>query len=398
MNEVIAERDALFYPYVDFPSEDWLKAALLFSPHVYRMVATDFQPRWDTEFMKQLRRVEIDGVHLLEHADLWSPTAQQAQAALMRRLRTDIEVKGNAFKERFSKAAARAISTDYTGFQVHPGKFTGGLVSDLRDLGLAWKPDRAYAGEYWELHPAIGGAFLGSIAVACAADRGLAVVGDAEDATCRELNRSVPSCDFAAVYDDFVHGTKPMLRPRAASGEAVADVILFNHCDASRITVDDLKDLATEREPIRKLKARLHELATTIPCMLDQDHLEQRLKDCAATALNEWQADRPSFKGALKRFFGADLAKVTIDLIKGSISKAADRGSSAGSAAAPVSAGSLAFQFLGAIGGFGVGLAVHGITTAIGELTRERHRPYRYLSMAKKKGVVFSIGGTSVAS
>jgi hypothetical protein len=276
---------------------------------------------------------------------------------------------------------------------MHPGKLTRGLVDDLEAMGLAWTPDDPEDNEYRELHPSIGGAFLGSVAVACAADRGLAVVEDAEDTACRELNRLAPNCDFEAVYDEFVHGAKRTEKLRAGTSEAVADIILFNHCDASALTVDDLMDLAKEREPIRKLKTKLQELATQIPPMLDEDHLEEKLKECAVTALKEWQDDRPSFRGALKKFFGADLAKVAADLIKGSINKAADLGPTATSAATVVSAGSAALQYLGPIGGFGVGLAVHGITTAVSELTRGRHSPYRYLSMAEKFGVVFSIGG-----
>src|SRR6266478_4419158 len=105
MREVISERDALYYPYVHFPSEAWLKSTLLFSPHVYRMVASEYQPRWDTVFMRELRKVETNGVRLVEHADLWSSTASDAQKVLMRRLLTDISHEGKVFKRRFGKAA-----------------------------------------------------------------------------------------------------------------------------------------------------------------------------------------------------------------------------------------------------------------------------------------------------
>jgi hypothetical protein len=280
------------------------------------MVASEYQPRWDTVFMRELRKVETNGVRLVEHADLWSSTASGAQKVLMRRLLTDIRREGKAFKRRFGKAAARAIARDGHGFQMHPGKLTGGLIEELEGLGLAWKPEDPDDRDYRELHPAIGGAFLGSVAVACAADRGLAVVGDAADKTCRELNRLVSSCDFEAVYDEFVHGAKRKPSPRAVTGEAVADVLLFNHCDASALTVKDLKDLAKEREPIRKLKAKLQELAAKIPSMLDEVHLQQRLEDCAVSALKEWQTDRPSFRGALKKFFGADLGKVARAIVE----------------------------------------------------------------------------------
>jgi hypothetical protein len=395
MSEAIAERDALYYPYVHFPSEAWLKSALLFTPHVYRMVASEYQPRHDTEFMKKIREVETNGVPLLEHANLYSETALRAQRLLMQRLRTDIDAEGPAFKGRFNKAAARRIATDAHGFQMHPGKLTGNLISNLEDLELAWTPDHPDDKEYRELHPAIGGAFLGSVAIACAVDVGLAVVGEATDTASKELNRLALTCDFEAVYDEFVHGKKPLPGPRSGSADAIADIILFNHCDASALTIEDLKDLAKEREPIRELKAKLREFAAEIPPLLDEAYLERKLQEKAAAALEKWQGSRPSFRGALKKFFGAELAKVGVDLLKGSISKASDLTSKPPASGLAVSAGGAALYFLGPIAGFGVGLAVHGVTTAVSELTREKESPYRYLSMAEKAGVVFSVGGTA---
>ena len=243
----VVERDALYYPYVNFPSEDWLKSALLFSPHVYRIVADGYQPRRDTEFMRKLRTVETNGVPLLQHAELYSSTALRAQEVLLNRLRADIRREGEPFRLRFAKAATRATSENPYGFQLHPGKLTGNLIPELEGLGLAWVPDSPDDGPYRELHPAIGGAFLGSVAMACAADVGLAVVGDAEDATCRKLNQLAATCQFEALYDDFVHGKKQPRLPVGGTGERVAAIILFTHCDASALTI---------RGPGRSKKAR----------------------------------------------------------------------------------------------------------------------------------------------
>jgi len=352
--------------------------------------------------MYQIRAVEIDGIPLLEHANLYSNTAVQAQEVLLKRLRADIERGGNAFKERFGKAAARAVSTDEYGFQLHPGKLVENLVNELEGLELAWVPDHPDDKPYRELHPAIGFAFLGAVAMSCAADRGLAVVGNAEDVTCRKLNQFAATCQFEALYDEFIHGKKQMRAPVAGTGERVADIILFNRCDASALTIDDLKDLAKERQPIRDLKAKLQEFAAQIPPMLDEEHLEQQLQARAAAALDEWRASRPSFRGALKKFFGVELAKAGVDLAKGMIGKAVDlkpADTTAGvSATGATFLGGTAYQFLGPIAGFGVGITVHAIGTAVSELTKERNSPYRYLSKAEKAGVVFSIGGTTSAA
>lgn len=398
MNGPIAERDTLYYPYVHFPSDDWLKATLLFAPHVYRMVAQGYRPRWDTPFMAELREIETNGIHLVEHADLWSPTAEAAQDLFVRRIKEDIQREGQQFTRRFDKAAARAVAEGPYGFQMHPGKLSGHVAHELRQLELAWTPDDPEDNDYLELHPSIGAAVLGGIAVACAADNGLAVIGDAGDRASRELNQLAPAADYGSVYDRFVRGVQDRPRPQGGSAEAAVDILVFQHCDVSKLKADDLVDLSNEREPIRKLKARLAELAAEIPPMLDEGLRERRLKEAVRAALEEWKNDRPNFRGALRRFFGAELAAAGVELAKGSLDKAADVSEKAGEAGSAITAGVVTSHFLGPIGGFAIAVVVHGVSSALGELAKTRKSPYRYLSLAEKAGVVFSAGGIASAA
>src|SRR5579862_3069582 len=99
MTEPVVERDVLFYPYVNFPSETWLKSALLFAPHVHRMVADGYRPRFDTPFMDELRFAQTQGGPLLQHAELWSGAAWEAQQALLARLQADIDREGAMFTD-----------------------------------------------------------------------------------------------------------------------------------------------------------------------------------------------------------------------------------------------------------------------------------------------------------
>ena len=393
MNAPLIEQDTLFYPYANFPSEAWLKATLLLSPHVYRMVAEGYQPRLDTPFMREARGVRTNGVPLVEHPQLWSKSAGAAQELLLNRLKKDIKAIGPPFLKKFGKSAARAVAKTPEGFQMHRGKMLRELELELNQLELAWTPQHPDDHGYLELHPAIGQAVLGSIAVACAADRGLSVIGDAADDGCQRLNQLVPASDFNAVYDEFVHGKKRTPVSEGGTHQAAVDILLYNHSDASSVTLKDLVDLSKDRDPIRKLKARLQELAEQIPPMLDSELRASRLEQVAHAALEEWDSDRPSFRGALRRFFGRDLAKAASELVKGSFDKWADLRNASISAGAAVNIGGAAAQYLGPIGGFGVGVVVHGISSGVSELTRRNRSPYRFLSMAKKKGVVWSIGG-----
>lgn len=394
MNATIAEQDALFFPYVNFPSEMWLKGTLLFSPHVHRIVARGYQPRRDTAFMNELRGAVVNNVPLLGHAPIWSETARQAQMQLLERLRTDVAARGDVFLATFQKPAARALALGDDGFQMHPGKLCGELSHDLQQLGLAWVPDHPDDHAYVEMHPAIGNTFLGAVAVACAADEGFGVIGDGEDNASQKLNRFASTCDFDALYDELILQQQAKGVLKHAGAQDVVDVILSSHCDPANITLQDLIDLGGEREPIIKLKARLQELAAQIPPMLNGERLQQRLEQCAVAALEEWEKDRPSFRGALKKFFGADLVKAGTDLLKGSIGKFVDGSIQAGSKGLPAGTGGLAAaHYLGPLGGFGVAIAVHGVTSVSSELMRGRASPYRYLSLAEKSGVVFSVGG-----
>jgi hypothetical protein len=394
----IVEQDALYYPYVHFPDEAWLKAALLLTPHVYRMVAQGYQPRWDTPFMWRVRRIKTNDVPLLEHAELWSTTATEAQTLLLQRLKTDIDREGPAFVRRFGQAAARAVATNDAGFQMHPGKMAGNLAAELRELGLAWTPEHPDDGAYVELHPTIGETVLGSIAVACAADCGLSVVGDGEDKASQELNRLAPAGDYGAVYDRFIHGVRPRKQPSGGTGQAAVDILLFQHCDASALEPEDLVDLSAEREPIVRLKARLHDLASKVPPMLDDKLRAKKLREAVADALDEWQRDRPSFRGALRRFFGVELASSASELAKGSMEKVAELRDSSGSAGAALSLGGAAGHFLGPLAGFGVAIVVHGVGSVASEFAAAQRSPYRYLSLAEEAGVVWSIGGVAAAT
>jgi hypothetical protein len=63
----------------------------------------------------------------------------------------------------------------------------------------------------------------------------------------------------------------------------------------------------------------------------------------------------------------------------------------------PLGFGTLAGHFLGPLGGFGVAVVVHAVGSVAAEVAQGKKSPYRFLTMAEKAGVVWSIGGEAAS-
>lgn len=142
-----------------------------------------------------------------------------------------------------------------------------------------------------ELHPDLGHAVMGTLAMACAEDEGLHIVGGdsprGRDVSA-ELNGTMAAGDLSGPYKHFV---RRELRPKAvhaSSDDLFHSVVNFN-CDVSALRLDGVLALQAEREPLRNLKQKLQEMALAIPPMANLRSREEAFRDKANEIISHWK-------------------------------------------------------------------------------------------------------------
>ena len=91
------ERRGLYYPWVHFSSDDWVKRALIVFPGLHRMAAQDQQPS-DSEVVRSLR-TNI----LVRNSNLRTNNTLFASRTLETFIHEDLNSAGEAFQARFGR-------------------------------------------------------------------------------------------------------------------------------------------------------------------------------------------------------------------------------------------------------------------------------------------------------
>ena len=372
---VAVERRGLYYPWVHFSSDDWVKRALIVFPGLHRMVSQDQQPD-DSELVNSLR-----ANNLIRNSNLRTNNTFFASRTLETLIREDLNSAGEAFQARFGRDAAKA--SGQPSFQMNLGKDTSGLLPDfLVSHGLAWRPDEIYMDNplYHELHPDLGHAVMGTLAMACAEDEGLHIVGGdsprGRDVSA-ELNCTMAAGDMSGPYKHFV---RKELRPNAvhaSSDDLFHSVVNFN-CDVSALRLDGVMALQAEREPLRNLKQKLQEMALTIPPMANLKSREEAFRDKANEIISHWKVDNLNWSKFVRELlpfekFGAGSGKLaeTIPTML------------------PAVAGATAWNVVDATAGISIALLTHVGVSYAKVRKQSAESPFRYMTLAQQKGVSF---------
>jgi hypothetical protein len=372
------DRDALYYPNISIPSVDWLKRALLVFPHVARIVPENFMPA-DSKEVWEFENVEgVRGGPLLRRAYLGSGGVWDAQQKLVNRLSEDVR-RDDSFIDRFGKESANRFvgAMDESSFYLHPGKMTGDLVRFLEQHNLAWPAtgDRGTRG-FVAVHPLLGELIMSTLAIACAKDEGFNIVSENG-----RVHRCLANHDDLGAYKEF---TRPQAeRPEKISmpdGDKLFEILVFQRCDASKLTPEVLGKLSAERQAIEELKAALEGIVRTIPKMQDETALKKRLESGVDDALRNWKNDRANMGSFARKIFSPDGIKPAAELLKSSLEKGW-----------PALAGAGASLVLGSAVGTVIGLVVYAATSWTSVKEKERESPYRYLTRLEREGVVFAV-------
>jgi hypothetical protein len=171
------------------------------------------------------------------------------------------------------------------------------------------------------------------------------------------------------------------------------EIIVYQHCDPSKLTADSLSNLSHEREALAALHEDLQKLASKIPDDIESDtKLKERLQDSAQEALKKWKQNRANLSALGKEILGIEGVKEIGKLVQELAKKAATPEVAGSTASGAIVGGLQSGTLLGAAAGFAVGVVVHAISSWDKVRQREATSPYRYLTMLEKAGVAFTVG------
>ena len=375
----LVERRALFYPWVHFPSDDWVKKTLLVFPGLFRMVA-DSQLPYDSGLVNKLRSRA-----LIRHADLRTLNAQEAQQTLMSLIREDLDLDADGFKRRFGMAAAKR--SGQPSFQMNLDKATLQMSQFLRENDLTWHPDLPDNNAYSELHPSLGQAVMGTIAMACAEDAGLHILGvdspRGKDVSV-ELNNTLSAHDQTGPYKRFVRQEISSKRARADADQLFHVMVNLN-CDVSKLDADSLAKLQDEREATRLLKQRIQCLASAMPYMVNPIEREEAFRDKANEIVHLWQADRANLSKYCREVFALDaFGGGVVKFLDVMTEKLLPAGITGGGA-----------SFANVQAGIAIGLLTHLGSSYAKVRKPENDSPWRYMTLAEGAGANFSVSTAS---
>lgn len=412
------DTDGLYYPHIHVRDEAWLKATLLYFPHILRMVPADFETS-DSAFITSLTKTPgIRGESLLGSYELGNVVTGGAADRLTERLMNDIKTIPG-FEQRFSRKATQEGYGKESQYLIHRSKAPRQFWAELTERGLMWEPSeidipaRYYrvlrhladnpAVNWAAVHPILGEAFMATVAAAAARDEGLEVVTDLPSV------HAVASCrDDDVIYRTLILGNTKS-SPRAGFGaetQHVSHLVITGGFDVSTITAQDLAKMSANREALFDFRRYLADRINEIPDMDSDVKRQKRLRAVAEEALDTWRRTVPTMSRFARRFFGlglldksekamTDLAKA---LIPGSLTTAATTAGAA-SATSLLGVASLVASpvVVAAAPGIAVTLATYGVKTWHGLKQEEATSSLRYLSLVRRQGAALMVAAPPIA-
>ncbi|PZR36687.1 hypothetical protein [Caulobacter segnis] len=387
--------DALNYPYIRVRDVEWLKQTLLLFPHVARMTPEFDAPPDAPEIEPYCW--EAGGRHpLLRPVDLMAGRVWRAQDDLIRNIEKRFQADEVGFRSRFGREAFNEGYDPATaghdlwgqrlqpnaGFQIHRHKVVTQLRDYLLERNLAWRPERPHGPAYIELHPRLGTAVMTTLAFAAAQNEGLTVVTEFPD-----LHGQVIADGAEGLLDRLAEDRLP---DPAVNAQRIAEVIVYQRCDVSRLGPEDLVALRDERAAFARFRQALEAEAKELPAQVgDPRILQEYLDDTVNAILGQWQKDRAGFTPLAKAVFGDEAINEPKSLLQ-KIAEKAFTPEVGGPAASGVLMGSLtAHTLAGAAAGCAIGLAVHTLKSWRQVVRREADSPWKYLTTLERGGVGF---------
>jgi hypothetical protein len=169
-------RRCLYYPFIHFRDEAWLKLSALYWDDVTRIVPRSYTPR-DSKEVRLLEEAEVlrrvdPGAYEARVGQLFEILLRRYAAGLLRRYDVSRRESWPDNAERFSLKGAR--SSRSLAF-IHGSKLEPALVEQLLKLKLAI---RSHDTKWLGMHPAIVSAYMIALAAEISRRRGLCPMSD----------------------------------------------------------------------------------------------------------------------------------------------------------------------------------------------------------------------------
>src|SRR5262249_49759640 len=239
-----------------------------------------------------------------------------------------------------------------------------------------------------ELHPHVGEAVMATLAIACALDEGLDIVGDRRSGPLHEcLTKKQPK----DVYDTWLKpATADIPDPQKPHARELFEFVISVACDPSKLDAETLAKMGDNRKPIQRLVEELGKRAARMVAMDSGEQREEQFLDETNDILAAWHNDRTNMENYWREFFGFGLLSEAGDFLKKLIedSAKATPNVGAGGAAALFGLSLHAAILTTVVAGVGIGLFTHAAKTDVDLIKRDRESPYRYLTLMEQAGVV----------
>jgi hypothetical protein len=396
------DQDALNYPYIRIRNVEWLKRTLLVFPHVVRIAPTHDAPE-DSKEVAEFRDLIGRRGPLLRNVDLDNVDLWRDQSELKARIAEAISADKQGFIGQFGREATRANRTlmieslslwddrlASRTFQLHSDKVASELLSYLFEMSLAWNPDIPHGRGYVEMHPRLGEAVLATLALACAKREGLSLVTEFPDIYGRTIHRSKEqifrsSLGLASEAED----EKPE-EPRPAD---LVEFLVYQNCDVSKLTPENLLALNRDWEPIGAFREELEKIAADIPSEIENSKiLEQYLRERANKLIAQWKNDHKNMLKQLKDLLtgdGEEAQKALSKLMEKVLGAEPVGGAITGGLGSIFSSGPTLHALLGAGAGLAIGVVFRTANNAMSLRKKRSEDPLRYLTMMEKAGVSY---------
>jgi hypothetical protein len=362
------ERDALYYPYIEVQSANWLKSTLLCFPHVRRIVPGGYWPN-DKRSIRPFCDTEgVGGLPLLinEYPDGEASSAEQV------RLAHKIKANGEEFRRHFSQhATRRKYPTSANKYRIYYLKIDHRLRQCLVELKLAWEDEPGW----FSLHPRLGRAVMATIAIAVANDRGFDIV-----TSDNMVHRSVCTQRQADVFDELTGFLRH--EPAQASQELVnelACVFMTTYFDVSKLSIEQIVELQSDGKDLRRFKDAILPIAQRIPDISDLRERKRRLKESAAEINNEWK----KYKKSLPRFAAEAIFDATEAKLPAAVSAAL---------------GAVTYLPLGVAAGIAVGFSSYAGWRMWQKYKKSTDSPYQFLNRVHRNGATLLVPSSVTAS
>lgn len=352
----------LYYPYIHFQDDLWVKQAALYWDKVARIVPAGYDGLHDSTLVSRLR----DELDLVSNYEPEWPTVRAVSEELIEL----IQEHEGALRERFDPAVHLESSTDSLAYLYHT-KMDHQLVRVLQESGLGTyrrvggEADHAWLG----VHPRIGQVFMTALASEMARRGALEVVSDNE-------RFAVAGCGFPLKqqFANLVDGDGGAALPVGETVEGMLGVAAIECVLPANLEVLTVEEIANFREDTIEERAAYRKAIGSLAVDVEGVSSEAALVDHVQTKGAEIGAAVKKLEGKMNGLLG----DTVIDAF--GVSK------------------DLPDLFKHALGSIGIGLAnpwiaaggyalalVKSVREKRGEMQDLKENPYAYLVTAKER-------------